>query len=55
MYTIYNYLEDNSIFCDTQHGFRKNHSCKTKLIIIINELASHFNLGEQVDTISLDF
>ena len=53
--SVYNHLEVNSILCDAQHGFRKNRSCETQLIITINEIASRLNLGEQVDILSLDY
>ena len=53
--SVYNHLEANSILCDAQHGFRKNRSCETQLIITINEIVSRLNLGEQVDVLSLDF
>ena len=41
--------------CEAQQGFRKNRSCETQLIISINEIVSHLNLGQQVDVLSLDF
>ena len=53
--SLYNHLEANSILCDAQHGFRKNRSCETQLIITINEIASRLNLGEKVDVLALDF
>ena len=53
--SVYNHLEANSILRDAQHGFRKNQSRETQLIITINEIASCLNLGEQVDVLSLDF
>ena len=53
--SVYKHLEINCILSDAQHGFRKNRSCETQLIITVNELASHLNLGEQVDVITLDF
>ena len=55
IFSVYNHLEANSILCDAQHGFRKKRSCKTQLIITIDDIASRLNLGEQVDVLSLDF
>ena len=52
--SVYKHLETNCILSDAQHGFRKNRSCETQLIITVNELASRLNL-EQVDVITLDF
>ena len=51
----YTHLETNCILFDAQHGFRKNRSCETQLIITVNKLASRLNLEEQVDVITLDF
>jgi len=53
--TVYKHLESNSILCDAQHGFRKNHSCETQLITTIHDTASCLNAGEQIDVLSLDF
>ena len=38
--SVYKHLETNCILSDAQHGFRKNQSCETQLIITVNELAS---------------
>jgi len=53
--TIYKHLENNSILCDAQHGFRKHRSCETQLIITIHDIASRLNAGEQIDVLFLDF
>ena len=34
---------------DNQHGFRKKLSCETQLVITIQEIASRFAKGDQVD------
>ena len=36
---IMHYLEDNNILFANQHGFRKNHSCDTKLILTVGDLS----------------
>ena len=36
---IMHYLEDNNILFANQHGFRKNHSCDTKLILTVGNLS----------------
>ena len=53
--SVNKHFETNCILSDAQHGFRKNRSCETQLIITVNELASRLNLGEQVDVITFDF
>ena len=52
---VYNHFNANSIICHAQHDFIKNQSCETQHAIIVNEIASSFNLSEHVDVISLDF
>ena len=48
-------LEDNNILFANQHGFRKNHSCDTKLILTVEDLRVNLDHGDQMDTIILDF
>jgi len=43
------------ILYQEQHGFRKQHSCKTQLLEAINDQASTLNTGGQTDLILLDF
>ena len=43
-HTIYSHIfshlkQHNILLCDQQHGFRSGRSCKTQLIITINDLA----------------
>jgi len=45
----------NSVLCDAQHGFRKNHSCVTQLIATITEIASLLDQGVQTDILFFDF
>ena len=52
---IINYLEDNQLLTDSQHGFRKNRSCETQLLETINRLAKSLNDRKQVDSVLLDF
>ncbi|KAK3104780.1 hypothetical protein FSP39_009959 [Pinctada imbricata] len=49
------FLDQQSILHDNQHGFRSKRSCESQLVSTINEIAR--NLGErgQVDIILLDF
>ena len=49
------HLNEYKIFSDTQHAFRKRHSCETQLTSVINDSANIFDNGGQVDTFILDF
>ena len=52
---IMHHLEDNNILFAKQHGFRKNHSCDTKLILTVEDLSVNLDHGDQMDMIILDF
>lgn len=52
---LVNYLEDNSFFSTSQHGFRKFFSCETQLITFTNNLHEYIDSGFFVDCIFLDF
>ena len=49
------HLEDNDISFANQHGFRKNHSCESQLILTVEDLAMNLDHGDQMDMIILDF
>ena len=40
---------------DVQHGFRKQHSCETQLITIIENMTCNLSNGTQIDAVFLDF
>ena len=52
--SIYNHLEEHTILCPEQHGFRRRKSCETQLISTIHDFATTLNNAEQVDAILLD-
>lgn len=52
---IINHLEHHNVLTDQQHGFRKNRSCDTQLILTINDLAKCVDNHGQTDAILLDF
>ena len=39
------HLEDNDIFFANQHGFQKNHSCESQLILTVEDLAMNLDHG----------
>ena len=43
------------ILVDAQHGFRKQRSCETQLILTCHDLAKVVNDSGQVDMLVLDF
>ena len=49
------HLDDNNILFANQHGFWKTHSCKTQLILAVEDLAMNLDHGGQMDMIILDF
>jgi hypothetical protein len=49
------HLEQNEILCPQQHGFRKQRSCETQLIELVEELTSDMASGQRTDVLVLDF
>ena len=52
---IIDYLDENEIIRDTQHGFRKGYSCLTNLLQFLDVATDSFDKGEQLDVSYLDF
>ncbi|XP_048575386.1 uncharacterized protein LOC5499458 [Nematostella vectensis] len=52
---IMEHLENNNILFANQHGFRKNHSCETQLLLTVEDLARNTDNGGQIDMLILDF
>ena len=52
---IMTHLQNNSVLCNAQHGFRRKHSCETQLIEVVDDFARTLNEGGQADVIALDF
>ena len=48
---VMDHLDEHSILCDNQHGFRSKRSCETQLIITIEEIARKLATREQVNII----
>jgi len=53
--SIMNHLEHHKMLSDQQHGFRKNRSCETQLILSIDDVAKCVDDHGQTDAILLDF
>ena len=53
--SIMKHLDANKILCDAQHGFRKNRSCESQLILAMNDLTQNVDANQQTDVILLDF
>jgi len=49
------HFEHHSILHDSQHGFRKNRSCKSQLILTTHDLARGLDDKSQIDVVLLDF
>ena len=52
---IVQYLDSNSLFNSTQHGFRTGRSCLSQLIAHYDKILSLLDQGSNVDVIYLDF
>lgn len=52
---VMKHLETNNILTESQHGFRKSHSCESQLLLTVEDLASSLNKNQQVDALLLDF
>ena len=49
------HLDEHKLLSHRQHAFRKNLSCETQLITVINDWAKILDAGGQVDMFILDF
>ena len=49
------YLEEHKHLSDRQHAIRKQHSCETQLITVINDWAKILDKGGQVGTFIFNF
>ena len=51
---IMEHLERNHILYELQYGFRRNRSCESQLISLINDLTKSYDAGQQSDVICMD-
>ena len=49
------HLSTYNILLDSQFGFRLKHSCKSQLLVTVNDIARAINNNKQVDAAILDF
>ena len=54
-HAIIEHLISNSLLINNQHGFRRQHSCVTQLIALMEDLSFAIDNQKQVDIILLDF
>jgi hypothetical protein len=53
--SIVSFFDDNHLYSECQHGFRKRRSCVSQLIGVLDELTALTDKGQAVDIIYLDF
>ena len=49
------HLDEHKLLSDRKHALKKNSSCETQLITVINDWAKILAVGDQVDTFISDF
>ena len=49
------HLEKHNLISASQHGFLKNKSCLTNLLVFLEEVTNYVDSGYQVDVLYLDF
>lgn len=52
---LLDFLDSNSFFHSSHHGFHKRQSCETQLAIFLDHLHSNLDTNTQTDAIFLDF
>jgi hypothetical protein len=55
VHAITKHMEKNNLLHPEQHGFRRQRSCETQLIGLVDELTQELENGHQTDVIALDF
>ena len=53
--SLFAHLDEHKVLMDCQRGFRKGHSCKSQLLIIVNNILSNLDANKQTDVLLLDF
>ena len=53
--SIMAHLDRHKILSEFQHGFRKQRSCESQLLLTVHDIITSLNAGDQLDAIVLDF
>ena len=53
--TIVNHMNDNNLYTEQQHGFRKHRSCMTQLLEVMEDLTQMLDDRHDIDIVYLDF
>ena len=53
--SIMAHLDRHKILSEFQHGFRKQHSCESQLLLTVHDIITSLNAGDRLDAIVLDF
>ena len=53
--TVVKHMTDNGLYSECQHGFRKQRSCITQLLLVMEDLTKFIEDGHPIDTVYLDF
>ena len=54
-HNINNFLDNNNLLVEYQHGFRKQHGCDTQLLTTVSDLVEAYDQNIPVDLAVLDF
>ena len=52
---IMRHLNNHAVLTENQHGFRRNHSCESQLILTVQDLARSLDKKMQIDMAIMDF
>jgi len=52
---VVEFLEDNKLIRNSQHGFRKRSSCLTNLLLFLDNVIHSIGDGHGIDIVFLDF
>ena len=52
---VMTHLESHNILSEVQHGFRKEHSCESQLLVTLHDLMRYYDQKTQTDVAVLDF
>ena len=52
---IVDHLERNNLLKESQHGFRRRHSCLSNLLSFLDRVTKWIDNGDPVDAVFLDF